>query len=146
MKKTKRYLQGGPVDASPDDGTGGGGAGVGYGGGIPGEGFGGGNFEDITLPTNRLKDVNAAKENMFLNDAGDLAFSNRSFAARQPTARLEKAGVDMQGLIGGRPNDTAGQYKKGGAVKKMAKGGSTSSASKRADGCAQRGKTKGRFV
>jgi hypothetical protein len=29
-------------------------------------------------------------------------------------------------------------------VKKMAKGGST--ASKRADGCAQRGKTKGRFV
>jgi hypothetical protein len=32
---------------------------------------------------------------------------------------------------------------KGGAVKKMAKGGSASS---RADGCAQRGKTKGRFV
>jgi hypothetical protein len=37
-------------------------------------------------------------------------------------------------------------FKKGGAVKakKMAKGGST--ASKRADGCAQRGKTKGRIV
>lgn len=34
--------------------------------------------------------------------------------------------------------------KRGGKVKKMAKGGST--ASKRADGCAQRGKTKGRFV
>ena len=33
--------------------------------------------------------------------------------------------------------------KKGGAVKKMASGGSVS---KRADGCAQRGKTKGRFV
>ena len=33
--------------------------------------------------------------------------------------------------------------KKGGAVKKMAKGGST--ASKRADGCAVRGKTKGRI-
>ena len=29
---------------------------------------------------------------------------------------------------------------------KKAKGGSVSSASKRADGCAQRGKTKGRFV
>lgn len=29
---------------------------------------------------------------------------------------------------------------------KRAKGGSVSSASKRADGCAQRGKTKGRFV
>jgi hypothetical protein len=34
-------------------------------------------------------------------------------------------------------------FKKGGAVKKMAKGGST--ASKRADGCAVRGKTKGRI-
>ena len=34
--------------------------------------------------------------------------------------------------------------KKGGAVKKMAKGGST--ASKRADGCATKGKTKGRVV
>ena len=33
--------------------------------------------------------------------------------------------------------------KKGGAVKKMAAGGS---ASKRADGCAQRGKTKGKIV
>ena len=34
--------------------------------------------------------------------------------------------------------------RKGGKVKKMAKGGST--ASKRADGCATQGKTKGRFV
>ena len=36
-------------------------------------------------------------------------------------------------------------YKKGGCVKK-AKGGSVGSASKRADGCAQRGKTKGRMI
>jgi hypothetical protein len=34
--------------------------------------------------------------------------------------------------------------RKGGKVKKMAKGGSA--ASKRADGCATKGKTKGRFV
>ena len=39
-----------------------------------------------------------------------------------------------------------GSFKKGGKVKKMAKGGSVSSASKRADGCATKGKTKGRFV
>lgn len=32
------------------------------------------------------------------------------------------------------------------APKKMAKGGKVSSASRRGDGCAQRGKTKGRFV
>lgn len=41
-------------------------------------------------------------------------------------------------------------FKKGGTVKSkcscMAKGGSVSSASKRADGCAQRGKTRGRMV
>jgi hypothetical protein len=36
--------------------------------------------------------------------------------------------------------------KKGGAVKKMASGGKVSSASKRADGCAMRGKTKGRMI
>ncbi len=35
--------------------------------------------------------------------------------------------------------------KHGGPVKKMAKGGSVSSASKRADGCAQRGKTRGKM-
>ena len=36
--------------------------------------------------------------------------------------------------------------KKGGKVKKMASGGKASSASKRADGIAQRGKTKGRMI
>jgi hypothetical protein len=36
--------------------------------------------------------------------------------------------------------------KKGGAVKKMASGGKVSSASKRGDGCAIRGKTKGRMI
>jgi hypothetical protein len=36
--------------------------------------------------------------------------------------------------------------KKGGSVKKMASGGKVSSASSRGDGCAQRGKTKGRMM
>ena len=36
-------------------------------------------------------------------------------------------------------------FKSGGKVKKYAKGGSVSSASKRADGCATKGKTKGRM-
>jgi hypothetical protein len=39
-----------------------------------------------------------------------------------------------------------GGMKKGGKVKKMAKGGSVGSASKRADGIASRGKTRGRMV
>jgi len=38
------------------------------------------------------------------------------------------------------------KLKKGGVIKKMTKGGSVSSASKRADGCAMRGKTKGRII
>ena len=46
-----------------------------------------------------------------------------------------------RGYVGG---DLSVSFKKGGKVKKMAKGGST--ASKRADGCATKGKTKGRFV
>jgi hypothetical protein len=36
--------------------------------------------------------------------------------------------------------------KKGGSVKKMASGGSVNSASRRGDGCAQRGKTRGRMM
>lgn len=44
----------------------------------------------------------------------------------------------------GEAPDAGEGMRKGGKVKKMAKGGST--ASKRADGCATKGKTKGRFV
>ena len=40
---------------------------------------------------------------------------------------------------------TVDMYKKGGKVKCMKKGGSVSSASKRADGIASKGKTKGKF-
>jgi hypothetical protein len=45
----------------------------------------------------------------------------------------------------GRENLKLGM-KKGGSVKKMASGGKVSSASKRADGCAVKGKTRGRIV
>jgi len=39
-----------------------------------------------------------------------------------------------------------GVFKHGGGVHKYAKGGSVSSASKRADGCATKGKTRGKFI
>jgi hypothetical protein len=45
-----------------------------------------------------------------------------------------------------RQKAAMGGMKKGGNVKKMKKGGSVSSASKRADGIAQRGRTRGRMV
>ena len=51
--------------------------------------------------------------------------------------RLEERGVDTDSLISGKPSANEG-YKKGGKVK--------SSASKRADGCAIKGFTKGRYM
>jgi hypothetical protein len=45
-----------------------------------------------------------------------------------------------------RKNPTAQGYKRGGSVKRYASGGSVSSASKRADGCATKGKTRGRMI
>ena len=53
--------------------------------------------------------------------------------------------IGRESLKLGRENPKLGM-KKGGSVKKMASGGKVSSASKRADGCAVRGKTKGRMV
>jgi archaeosine-15-forming tRNA-guanine transglycosylase len=44
------------------------------------------------------------------------------------------------------PKDGFDGYKKGGKIKKMASGGKVSSASKRADGCATKGKTKGKML
>jgi hypothetical protein len=56
---------------------------------------------------------------------------------RPNTDRQKKAAKAIRSAMG---------MKKGGCVKKMKSGGSTSTASKRADGCATKGKTKGRFV
>lgn len=50
---------------------------------------------------------------------------------------------DRSAPVPGRPR---GGMKAGGSVKSYKAGGSVSSASKRADGCAMRGKTKGRMV
>jgi len=62
-------------------------------------------------------------------------------ADEQRKAMYDSAKKDDMDLPAG-----ARTYKKGGTVKKMAKGGSVSSASKRADGCATKGKTKGRII
>ena len=58
----------------------------------------------------------------------------------------EKLGMDTRANFkrGVRQGLKDEGYKNGGKVKKMASGGMTSSASKRADGIAQRGKTKGK--
>jgi hypothetical protein len=161
MKKVKRYKQGDVVDVSPDDsGGGGGGAGVSQ--------SGGSFFDQPTpeRPTATAADVRNAS-NLYYNDNNEIRSGLRNPGPYMAANRLETQGVDIPGLIGNRPgvgmdmgetipNPNARTWRrplpgmaKGGAVKKMAKGGAVSkasSASKRADGCAQRGKTKGRFV
>jgi hypothetical protein len=75
-------------------------------------------------------------------------------SARSTGPRLTPTAISQPRSTLGRLTGTAApkgygvklatSFKKGGSAKKMAKGGST--ASKRADGCATKGKTKGRFV
>lgn len=45
-----------------------------------------------------------------------------------------------------RKREEGAYFNRGGSVKTFAKGGSVSSASKRADGCVTKGKTRGKFV
>jgi hypothetical protein len=54
--------------------------------------------------------------------------------------------IGVRGAVPGTYSSGMAGMKKGGTVKKMAKGGSASSASKRGDGCAIKGKTKGRII
>jgi hypothetical protein len=76
----------------------------------------------------------------------------RNYVSRAPTGmERDTSEVDrVRNLAGAfnvpiRPRGSEDGFKKGGAVKKMASGGMASSASKRADGIAQKGKTKGRM-
>jgi hypothetical protein len=55
-------------------------------------------------------------------------------------------GSGVQGSLGSSALQGSAVYKKGGAIKKYTKGGSVNTASRRADGCATKGKTKGRMV
>jgi len=76
----------------------------------------------------------------------------RNYVSRAPTGmERDTSEVDrVRNLAGAfnvpiRPRGSEDGFKKGGAVKKMASGGKVSSASSRADGIAQKGKTKGRM-
>jgi hypothetical protein len=64
---------------------------------------------------------------------------NKAASERMKNNPMEKK---FQKMMGNEPKEE----EKEAPVKKMAKGGMVSSASKRADGCAIKGKTKGRMV
>ena len=141
MKRKKRYADGGGVDeelvvegmrpqnfnlASLTRGPASGGMGP----SMPGGGDGGG----MSAPTTSSAPARAPMP------------VGRTAGYLGPTIRGEggervSMGMGRRGAIG---VGASLPFKKGGKVKKMAKGGST--ASKRADGCATKGKTKGRFV
>ncbi len=73
-----------------------------------------------------------------------LPMSYLAKSARDKDEEKEKEKKGTRPLVGEEGSEGEPTMRKGGKVKKMAKGGST--ASKRADGCATKGKTKGRFV
>ena len=71
----------------------------------------------------------------------DQKFMGKTEAAKtEPKTEKKSALSDLADIFRRAPKTG---MKKGGSVKKMASGGSVSSASKRADGCAVRGKTRG---
>ena len=74
------------------------------------------------------------------NDLGILpALARRARKRRADGSEMTEA---EEAAEGGAPPT----MRRGGKVKKKASGGSVSSASKRADGCAVKGKTRGKFV
>ena len=95
-------------------------------------------------------DVKNVKSNLYMQKDDDRVSSKvRGLGPGMAARRLEGRGVDIKGLTGNRANpDDLGSYKKGGKVKKMNMGGMANggSASKRADGIAIKGKTKGKML
>jgi hypothetical protein len=72
------------------------------------------------------------------------AMQRADFDAKRAAASGMRTRPMMEEVMVAEEAPAGAMMRKGGKVKKMAKGGST--ASKRGDGCATKGKTKGRFV
>ena len=84
-----------------------------------------------------------------LEELNDNSLNKKSKSVKMPELKTKDTGDKMEFDFKGekiKGYENAKPMKKGGSVKKMAKGGSVSSASKRADGCATKGKTKGRII
>ena len=73
-----------------------------------------------------------------------MAMRQADFNAKRNAASGMRARPMVEEVMMAEEAPAGAMMRKGGKVKKMAKGGST--ASKRGDGCATKGKTKGRFI
>ena len=81
-------------------------------------------------------DIDRAKRGLYKKSGEATLYSReRGLGPGMAAKRLEDRGVDVRGLVANEPTDS--DYKKGGKV---------SSASKRADGIASKGKTKGKMI
>ena len=94
---------------------------------------------DMASPERAKFDADIALAKKVLKYSPEQGVVGRERGIRPGTVRrdLEQRGVDVEGLLGGRMRDDAMGMKRGGKV---------SSASSRADGIAQRGKTRGMIV
>jgi hypothetical protein len=83
------------------------------------------------------EDIAYLKKRLTANEEGKLRPIHRGLPiiADIKTKELEDRGIDVQGMLGG----------KAAVAEDYAKGGKVSSASKRADGCCKRGKTRGKM-
>ena len=73
-----------------------------------------------------------------------MAMRQADFNAKRNAASGMRARPMVEEVMMAEEAPAGAMMRKGGKVKKMAKGGST--ASKRGDGCATKGKTKGKFI
>ena len=154
MKKIKRYRKGDIVDVAPDDsGGGGGGAGVSQSGGNLSEPSMLDRYSQLRneypiastlVDMTPLGSATAVGDAMVSAKKGDYGDAAQNLLYAIPGARPLRNLVAAGGIAKNLYN-AATDYKKGGKIPTFKKGGSVKPAS-RGDGCAQRGKTKGRFV
>ena len=91
----------------------------------------------------KLVSLRAAK---YDNPASNYDRSYDNPSSNEKTELNDIIAAVRSGSSRGNSDEAGNPMKKGGSVKKMASGGKVSSASSRADGIAQRGKTKGRYL
>ena len=116
------------------------------------------NVEDVTSDMDKLRNPGKYASNAKsivmpspylsgkVKGASDMAIAIEKEKDRNKTIPMTKEDAKVINSKGfKRASDAMTDMKKGGAVK-YKKGGSVSSASKRADGCATKGKTKGRII
>ena len=94
----------------------------------------------VGIPQSVGEEFNKADKGKQFKRGGEMAESKKMIG--KEVAFMKKKGAPKS-MVKHEESEMMGM-KKGGACKKMAKGGSVSSASKRADGVAVKGKTKGR--